>query len=118
MKSVTILLMGLSALALASCGASEASPKAQVQTDKVAAATPAEAPKVTTTDLGNGLYMLEGKGGNVGVAIGPNKIAVIDDQYAVMSKALIGAIRVISDKPIAYMINTHYHGDHALKKLS
>lgn len=70
------------------------------------------APSVKTTELGGGVYMLVGQGGNVGVAVGPENVVVIDDQFARMSTAIMDAIAAITDKPISFMINTHYHGDH------
>ncbi|MEE9347724.1 MAG: MBL fold metallo-hydrolase [Robiginitomaculum sp.] len=112
MKPSHYLWTGLSILALMACSNADVNPKAQAEVQSDATAQKPDAPAVTLTDLGNGLYMLEGKGGNVGVAIGPDKIAVIDDQYAVMSAALLTQIKALSGKPIAYMINTHYHGDH------
>lgn len=67
---------------------------------------------VTTTDLGDGLYMLQGRGGNVGVLAGDDGVFVIDSQYAEMAPGILSAINDIAgDKP-RYLVNTHWHGDH------
>ena len=71
-----------------------------------------ELPDVTTQDLGGGIYMLKGRGGNVGVSVGTDGIIVIDDQFANMAPKLLAAIRAVSDQDIRFLINTHYHGDH------
>lgn len=72
-------------------------------------AQPAE---VTTTELGNGLYMLEGRGGNIGVLTGPDGVFVIDSQYADMSAANLAEIQAIGGANPTFLVNTHWHGDH------
>ncbi|RKU33861.1 hypothetical protein C6499_00645 [Candidatus Poribacteria bacterium] len=50
---------------------------------------------------------------NSSIIIGDNGIAVIDTQVnQMMARRLYNAIRTITDKPILYAINTHYHWDH------
>lgn len=68
--------------------------------------------EITTTDLGNGLYMLVGQGGNVGVSVGDDGVFVIDDQFAPMSEKILAAIAELSDGQVEYVLNTHFHGDH------
>jgi cyclase len=68
--------------------------------------------EVKTTNLGNNTYMLEGAGGNVTVAVGTDGIIVVDAQFAPMHDKLKAAISQISNQPVKYLINTHYHGDH------
>jgi glyoxylase-like metal-dependent hydrolase (beta-lactamase superfamily II) len=68
--------------------------------------------EVKTTDLGNKTYMLEGAGGNVTVAIGTDGIIMVDGQFAPMHDKLKAAIAALSNQPIKYLINTHFHGDH------
>lgn len=69
--------------------------------------------KLTTEDFGNGIYMLVGVGGNVGVLTGPDGTFVIDDKYDRVSDQIISIIKGLTDQPITYVINTHYHGDHS-----
>lgn len=58
------------------------------------------------------IYMLEGAGGNIGLFIGENEVLIIDSQFAPLSDKIKAAIRSISDKPMKWLINTHWHGDH------
>lgn len=67
---------------------------------------------VTTTDLGDGLYMLQGRGGNVGVLAGDDGVFVIDSQYADMAPGILSAINEIAGEKPRYLVNTHWHGDH------
>ena len=68
--------------------------------------------QVKTTNLGNNTYMLEGAGGNVTVAVGTNGVIIVDSQFAPMHDKLKAAISAITNQPVKYLINTHYHGDH------
>lgn len=68
--------------------------------------------QIVPTDLGQGLYMLEGRGGNLGVSIGPDGVFLIDDQYAPLTPKIRAAIALLSDQPIRFVLNTHWHGDH------
>ncbi len=68
--------------------------------------------EITTTDLGNGLYMMVGQGGNLGVSIGVDGVFLIDDQYAPLSDKINAAIAELTDKPVSYVLNTHWHFDH------
>jgi len=50
---------------------------------------------------------------NSSIIIGDDGVAVVDTQVnQMMGKRLLQAIRSITDKPILYAINTHYHWDH------
>src|SRR3977135_1565869 len=79
-----------------------------------AAAPPPDFSKVEikTTDLGDKVYMLEGQGGNITVAVADDGIIMVDGQYAPLHDKIKAAIEAISKAPIKYLINTHYHGDH------
>jgi len=81
------------------------------------AATPAPPPdfskvEIRTTDLGDHMYMLEGQGGNITVAVAKDGIVMVDGQYAPLHDKIKAAISMISNQPIKYLINTHFHGDH------
>lgn len=67
---------------------------------------------IKTTKLTEGLYMLEGAGGNIGVSVGEDGVIVIDDQYAPLTAKIQEAISKLSSKPIKFVLNTHWHGDH------
>jgi len=68
--------------------------------------------EIKTTEISNGVYMLSGRGGNIGVSVGDDGVFVIDDQFAPLSEKILRAISELSDKPVSYVINTHWHGDH------
>ncbi len=68
--------------------------------------------EIKTIKLSDTLYMLMGEGGNIGVSAGTDGVYLIDDQYAPLSEKITAAVKAISDKPIKYVINTHWHGDH------
>lgn len=67
---------------------------------------------IKTTKVAEGIYMLEGAGGNIGVSVGDDGVIVIDDQFAPLSPKIQAAITAITKKPIKFVINTHWHGDH------
>ena len=71
-----------------------------------------KAVEFTTFQLSDTVYMLKGRGGNVGVSTGEDGLYIIDDQIQPVTSQLLEAIRKISDKPIRFVINTHYHADH------
>src|SRR5438045_6378007 len=58
------------------------------------------------------VYMLTGAGGNIGASIGDDGIVLIDDQFAPLAPKIKEALKSISDKPIRFILNTHFHGDH------
>jgi len=68
--------------------------------------------EIKTTDLGDNCYMLQGKGGNITVAVAKDGIIMVDSQYAPLHDRIKAAIEAISKQPIKYLINTHYHDDH------
>ena len=59
-----------------------------------------------------GIYMLMGAGGNIGVSMGDDGILMVDDQFAPLTDKIKSAVKEISDKPIKYVFNTHWHYDH------
>ena len=58
------------------------------------------------------VYMLTGAGGNIGVCVGDDGIVIVDDQFAPLAPKIKEALKSISTKPIKFIINTHFHGDH------
>ena len=58
------------------------------------------------------VYMIVGAGGNVTVQAGKDGVLLVDTQYAQLSDKILNAIKKLSDQPLRYIINTHYHGDH------
>jgi len=68
--------------------------------------------QMKVTKVAGNVYMLEGAGGNIGASIGDDGIVVIDDQYAPLAEKIQAALKSITDKPVRFIINTHYHDDH------
>lgn len=71
-----------------------------------------DAIELKTTDLGDGIYMLEGRGGTIGFSVGDDGVFVIDDQFQPLAEKILAAIRETTDEPVRFVINTHWHGDH------
>jgi cyclase len=63
--------------------------------------------------INNQFYMLVGGGGNVGVFISSGEVILIDNKYEIIEDVLMASLREITDKPIKYIINTHFHHDHS-----
>ena len=68
---------------------------------------------IKTTKVAGSVYMLEGSGGNIGVLIGNDGVILVDDQFAPLSEKIKKSIAGISGKPIKFIVNTHFHGDHS-----
>jgi len=68
--------------------------------------------EIKTTRLTDDLYLLTGRGGNIAVSIGADGVFMIDDQFAPLSEKIVASIAAITDKPVTYLLNTHWHGDH------
>lgn len=116
------ILWGAAILALTACGAENSTAAqnqdktAQKPAQKLTEATQAKAAvksDITTQKLSEGMYMLLGPGGNIGVSVGDDGVFVIDDKFARFADQIIAQIKGITDQPIRYVVNTHYHGDHS-----
>lgn len=68
--------------------------------------------EMKTTDLGDNMYMIEGQGGNITVAVAKDGIIMVDGEFAPLHDKIKAAISTISNQPVKYLINTHFHGDH------
>jgi cyclase len=58
------------------------------------------------------VYMLEGAGGNIGASVGDDGIVVVDDEFLPLAEKIEAALKGIADKPVKFVLNTHWHGDH------
>lgn len=67
---------------------------------------------ITSEQLAPNIYVLFGSGGNIGLAVGEDYAYMIDDQFGQLSEKILTAVRGITDKPLKYVVNTHWHGDH------
>jgi glyoxylase-like metal-dependent hydrolase (beta-lactamase superfamily II) len=68
--------------------------------------------EIKATDLGDGVYMLEGQGGNITVATARDGIIMVDGEFAPLHDKIKAAIATLSNQPVKYLVNTHFHGDH------
>lgn len=69
--------------------------------------------EIKSIEVAPGIYMLEGAGGNIGLSVGPDGPFMIDDQFAPLSAKIEAAVAALSDKKVRFLVNTHWHGDHA-----
>ena len=58
------------------------------------------------------VYMLVGAGSNIALQVGKDGVLIVDTEFAPLSDKILAAIRTVSQGPLHYIINTHYHGDH------
>lgn len=68
--------------------------------------------QIKTIKVENNVYMLIGAGGNIGISAGADGVFMIDDQFAPLTEKIKKAVAAISDRPIRFLINTHWHFDH------
>ena len=68
--------------------------------------------EITTQRLTDGVYMLMGQGGNIGLSVGEDGAFVIDDQFAPLTDKILAAIAEVTDESVRFVFNTHWHGDH------
>src|SRR5215469_2368544 len=71
--------------------------------------------QIKVTKVSGNIYMLEGAGGNIAASVGEDGIVIVDDQFAPLADKIQAALKNlgITDKPVRFVINTHYHGDHS-----
>jgi cyclase len=69
---------------------------------------------IKVTKVSGNIYKLEGEGGNIAASVGEDGIVIVDDQFAPLAEKIQAALKNlgITDKPVRFVINTHYHGDH------
>ena len=70
--------------------------------------------QVKVTLVAGNIYLLEGAGGNIAASVGDDGIVLVDDEFAPLAPKIAAALKSlhITDKPVRFVINTHYHGDH------
>jgi glyoxylase-like metal-dependent hydrolase (beta-lactamase superfamily II) len=73
--------------------------------------------QIKATQISGPVWMLEGvgpsfSGGNIGVCAGPDGVLLVDDKFSPLAAKIQAALKGVSDKPVRFVVNTHYHGDH------
>lgn len=129
MRILTSTTALVAALALSACAtattAAPAAPAAPAAAAAPAAPAPAASASAAATpapntqafsrvvDLGQGVSMLMGQGGNLGLSVGDDGVFLIDDQYATNATANLAKIEELAKGKPKYLVNTHWHFDHA-----
>ncbi len=70
--------------------------------------------EITVTHVAGAVYMLQGRGGNIGVSVGADGALLVDDQFAPLADKIRAAVAELSDGELdlGFVLNTHWHGDH------
>jgi glyoxylase-like metal-dependent hydrolase (beta-lactamase superfamily II) len=71
-----------------------------------------DAVQIETIPVRDGIYMLTGRGGNLGLSVGEDGTFLVDDQYAPLTEKIVAAIGAVTKDPVRFLVNTHWHGDH------
>ncbi|TPG52632.1 MBL fold metallo-hydrolase [Sphingomonas glacialis] len=73
----------------------------------------AAADPVKSQRLRGGVFMLSGSGGNIGVIAGPNGLFMVDAGISISRSKIEAALRSVGRGPVRYVVDTHWHWDHA-----
>jgi len=79
---------------------------------RLVAQAPMDEVKIKTQHVAGNIYMLEGRGGNIGVSAGEDGLLMVDDQYAPLATKIRVALEELKKGELEFILNTHYHGDH------
>jgi glyoxylase-like metal-dependent hydrolase (beta-lactamase superfamily II) len=72
-----------------------------------------EKTQIRTEKVAEGVHVLMGAGGNIGVSAGADGVFLIDDEWAPLTAKVKAAVAALSDRPIRFILNTHWHPDHS-----
>lgn len=61
----------------------------------------------------DGLFVITGPGGNIGVRLTNDGVILIDDKFPQDFEEIQSLVATVSNMPVKYVINTHHHGDHS-----
>lgn len=101
-SSILLLGLGMASLAIAH----------EHEEEQPTPPNPMSEVKVEAKLVRDGIYMLTGQGGNIGLSIGDDATFIVDDQYAPLTEKIVAAIGGVTDRPVDYVLNTHWHFDH------
>ena len=68
--------------------------------------------EIQTVPVADGVYMLIGAGGNIGLSVGEDGAFIVDDQFAPLTDKINAAIAAVTEREVRFVINTHWHADH------
>ena len=69
--------------------------------------------RLSIAEVKDGLHVITGPGGNIGVRVTAEGVILIDDKYPQDFDEIQSLVATVSDLPVKYVINTHHHGDHS-----
>ncbi len=67
---------------------------------------------VKSNKITDNFYTVDGRGGTIGVLVGPQGTFMVDTQFAPLTDRIVATIKQISPNPIRFVVNTHVHPDH------
>jgi cyclase len=70
-------------------------------------------PALTIEPVKDELYLIAGEGGNVAAYVTGDGVILVDDMFDRNHDDILAAVASVTDEPIAYVLNTHQHDDHA-----
>ncbi len=68
--------------------------------------------EVEAKHVAGNVYMITGRGGNIGLSVGADGAFLVDDQFGVLSARILETVAQLTPKPVRFVVNTHWHGDH------
>lgn len=69
--------------------------------------------EITIESISDNIHVLFGLGGNILVSTGEDGVLLVDDQMPELKYKILRSLRKIGGKSVDYIINTHWHFDHA-----
>ncbi len=69
--------------------------------------------KLTINKVKDGLFEIEGDGGNVAVLVTSEGVILVDDKYERDHDQIMDRIKSVTQQPVKYVFSTHYHEDHS-----
>ena len=64
--------------------------------------------QIEPIEVADGIYMLQGRGGNIGLSIGEDGALIIDDQFAPLAAQIQAVIQRLGGSAPAFILNTHH----------
>lgn len=69
--------------------------------------------KLTISKVKDGLYNIEGDGGNVAALVTDEGVLLVDDKFEQDHEAIVSSVKSVTSQPIRYIVTTHHHSDHS-----
>ena len=67
---------------------------------------------LVTEHVAGHVSMLVGRGGNIAVSVGDDGALLVDDKFPDLTDAILASVGELTDGPVRWVVNTHWHGDH------